>query len=59
MHRDEPGDRPTSINSELDATQLPRPLTAQERSRLEEETWNWNAVTIYPGGQRRGVSFAD
>ena len=57
MHRGDTPDRPTSIDSELDDTQLPRPLTAQERSRLEANTWNWNAVKIYRGGQGPAVSF--
>lgn len=59
MHRDHAPDRPTSIDPEPDAPELPRPLTAQQRSRLEAKTWNWNAVHIYPGGQGPGVAFAD
>ena len=57
MHREDAPDRPTPIDSEPDATQLLRPLTAQERSRQEAETWNWDAVKIYRGGQGPAVSF--
>ena len=60
MHRKETPDRPTSIDGEPAGTNhLPHPLAAQERSHLEAETWNWNAVTIYPGGQGPGVPFPD
>ena len=57
MHREDAPDRPTSIDSEPNDTQRSRPLTAQERSRSEAKTWNWNAVKIYRGGQGPAVSF--
>ena len=58
MHRVDAPDRPASIDMEpAAANHLPRPLAAQERSRLEAETWNWNAVKIYPGGHGPGVPF--
>ena len=36
----------------------PEPLSSEERSRIEAETWNWDAVKIYPGGKGPGVPFS-
>ena len=36
----------------------PEPLSSEERSRIDEQTWNWDAVKIYPGGKGPGVPFS-
>jgi hypothetical protein len=33
----------------------PRPLSAEERDRIEERTWNSARVIVYPNGSGRGM----
>ncbi len=37
----------------------PEPLSAEERARIEERTWNSSRIIVQPGGEGPGISLTD
>lgn len=51
--------RPQNEQDEGRGGEWPEPLSAAERDRIEERTWNSSRIIVQPGGKGPGISLTD
>jgi hypothetical protein len=51
--------KPQDEQDESKGGEWPEPLSAEERDRIEERTWNSSRIIVQPGGKGPGISLTD
>jgi hypothetical protein len=51
--------RPQDEQDEGNGGEWPEPLSAEERDRIEERTWNSSRIIVQPGGKGPAISLTD